>query len=172
MKFALKSAVLASLLMTTGLTASAQQASGKVAIVDVRSVVEGSKHFTNMQADMQKKLGTKHEELVLAQKELAKQQEELSKSKQVTATATYNSKKQALDKKLAAHAEKERAFQEEVMKLQDQSMKKLYSLVKDATKSVATKQGFDIVLQGEALYVTPQYDITKEVKRAVENSKL
>ena len=40
MKFALKSAVLASLLMATGLTASAQQASGKVAIVDVRSVVE------------------------------------------------------------------------------------------------------------------------------------
>ena len=59
MKFALKSALLASLLMATGLTASAQSESGKVAIVDVRSVVEGSKHFTNMQADMQKKLGTK-----------------------------------------------------------------------------------------------------------------
>ena len=71
-----------------------------------------------------------------------------------------------------AHAEKERAFQEEVIKLQDQSMKKLYTLVKDATKKVAQKNGFEIVLQGEALYITEKYDITKEVKKAVEESKL
>ena len=88
------------------------------------------------------------------------------------ASATFNKKKQELDKKLVTHSEKERSFQEEVMKLQDQSMKKLYSLVKDATKTVAKKNGFDIVLQGEALYVTPQYDITKDVKSAVESSKL
>lgn len=173
MKFSIKNALLASTLIASGFVANAQaQGTSTVAVVDVRSVVEGSKHFTSMQADMQKKLGPKHEELVLAQKNLSKQQEELDKSKQVMATATYNKKKQELDKKLAAHAEKERAFQEEVMKLQDQSMKKLYSLVKDATKTIAQKQGFKIVLQGEALYVADQYDITKEVKRAVENSKL
>tara|TARA_B100001989_G_C24522847_1_gene456873 strand:- start:271 stop:786 length:516 start_codon:yes stop_codon:yes gene_type:complete len=171
MKFSIKNALLASSLIAGGLIANAET-KGTVAVVDVRSVVEGSKHFTGMQADMQKKLGPKHEELVLAQKNLSKQQEELDKSKQVMAAATYNKKKQELDKKFTAHAEKERAFQEEVMKLQDQSMKKLYGLVKDATKTVAKKQGFNIVLQGEALYVTDQYDITKEVKRAVENSKL
>ena len=145
---------------------------GTVAIVDVRSVVEGSKHFMALQQDMQKKLGNKHEELVLAQKELTTQLVELEKSKKVMAAATYSKKSKAPEAKLTEHAAKERAFQEEVMKLQEQSMKKLYKLVKDATKKVAEKNKFDIVLQGEALYAKPQFDITSEVKKSVENSKL
>jgi Skp family chaperone for outer membrane proteins len=45
--------------------------------------------------------------------------------------------------------------------------------VKTSTKKVAQEQGFEIVLQGEALYVSnDKYDITDKVKKAVESSKL
>lgn len=166
-----KSAVLASLVMVASLSVNAA-AGGNVAVVDIRSVVEGSKHFDAMQKSMQKKLGDKHQELIIQQKKLAEEQSALEKSKAVTASATYSKKQADLEKKQEKLAESERAFQEQVMKLQDESMKKLYNLVKSASTKIATAKGFEIVLQAEPLYVKSQYDITKEVKTAVENSKL
>ena len=56
-------------------------ASNNIAYVDMRNVIEGSKHFAQMQNDMQKKLGAKHEELVLAQKNFTTEQESLEKQK-------------------------------------------------------------------------------------------
>ena len=170
--YKMKNTLIAGAMLVSGLSAIAGQPKSNVAVVDVRSVVEGSKHFTQMQTSMQKKLGARHEELVLARKDLTKQQEELKKSKQVMATATFKKKQAEIDKNQKQLAEKEGAFQEEVMKLQDQSMKKLYALVKESTKKIAQKQGFEIVLQGEALYAAGNYDITKEVKKTVEDSKL
>lgn len=142
--------------------------SSNVAVVDMRSVVEGSKHFAQMQADMQKSLGKKHEELMASRNELTKEQDALKKQKAVMAAATFKKKQDALDAKQKTLAEKERSFQEEVMKTQDESMKKLYSAVKTATEKIAKKNGFELVIQGEPLYVTAKYDITSAVKKELE----
>ena len=167
-----KNTVLSSLIVFSGLSAVAAP-KNIVAVVDVRAVVEGTKHFTEMQAKMQETLGAKHEELVLAQKNLGEERATLEKSKKVTAEATCKAKLADLDKKQSDLAGRERTFQEEVMKMQEESMQKLYAVVKASTKKVAQEQGFEIVLQGEALYVSnDKYDLTTKVKKAVENSKL
>ena len=143
--------------------------SGKVAVVDMRSVVEGSKHFAQMQANMQKNLGAKHEELMLARTELTKEQEALKKQKAVMAAATFKKKQEAMDKKQTKLAERERAFQEEVMKTQDESMKKLYTAVKASTEKIAKKNGFDLVIQAEPLFSTAKNDLTSSVKKDLES---
>ena len=165
----MKSAMIACAALLSGVGA---YASNNIAYVDMRNVIEGSKHFAQMQNDMQKKLGAKHEELVLAQKNFTTEQESLEKQKTVMASSTYKKKQGQLQEKKMKLAEQERAFQEEAMKMQDESMKKLYAAVKDATKEVAKKKGFDVVLQGEPLYIASNNDITAPVKKIVESKKL
>ena len=166
----IKNILISSALALSCLTAAA--AKPTVAFVDMRTVIEGSKHFAQMQQEMQKSLGPKHQELMLAQKEMDTEQEALAKQKTVMATATYKKKQEALTTKQTKLAERERAFQDEVMKMQDESMKKLYAAVKDAAKEVATRQGFDVVLQGEPLYIANNGDITTQVKTLVEKKKI
>lgn len=166
----MKSAIIACTALLASLSAHAS--GNSIAYVDMRNVIEGSKHFAEMQNDMQKKLGTKHEELILAQKNFNSEQESLEKQKAVMASSTYKKKQGQLQEKKVKLAEQERAFQEQAMKMQDESMKKLYAAVKDATKEVAKKRGFDVVLQGEPLYIANNNDITASVKKIVESKKL
>ena len=162
--------ITAGVLALAGITASA--ASSNIAFVDMRTVIEGSKHFAQMQQDMQNKLGDKHKELILAQKNIDSERDSLGKQKAVMASSTYNKRTAELKTKQTKLDEKQRQFQEEVMKLQEQSMKSLFTAVKDASKEVATKKGYSIVLQGEPLYIASGGDITEQVKVLVEKKKL
>ena len=65
--------------------------------------------------------------------------------------------------------ERERSFQEEVMKTQDDSMKKLYSAVKASTEKIAKNNGFDLVIQAEPLFATAKNDLTSSVKKDLES---
>lgn len=165
-----KKLLLASFMLGMSIASTSAYAGG-VAVVDMRSVVEGSKHFAQMQADMQKNLGTKHEELMSSRNDLNKEQENLKKQKSVMAANDFKKKQDELTKKQAKLGERERAFQEEVMKTQDDSMKKLYAAVRTATEKVAKKNGFDLVLQGEPLFAVTKFDITSSVKKELESKK-
>ena len=167
----IKNILITTTLVLSCLSASAA-AKASVAYVDMRTVIEGSKHFAQMQQDMQKTLGPKHQELLAAQKEMESEQETLTKQKAVMASATFKKKQDVLSAKQTKLAERERAFQDEVMKMQDASMKKLYGAVKDAAKEIATQKGFDVVLQGEPLYIANNGDITSQVKSLVEKKKI
>ena len=165
-----KSAALAGLAILASFSANAT--SGSVAVVNFGAVLEGSKHVEAVQKSMQKKLGDKQQELILQHQTLAKEQNDLEKSKAVTSTASYNKKQAALEEKQKALSKKERDFQEVAIKTQEESMKKLFDLVKSASAKIAANKGIDLVLNAEALFAKGQYDITKEVRAEVEKSKL
>lgn len=136
------------------------------AVVDVKSIIEGTDIMKGAAADMEKKFAPQRDELMAMQKTLEEDTKRLSKNKAVMKTAEV----EALSKKIAdtqkTLMEKEQTFRSEVYKAQNETIQKAMDKVKSATAEVAKKKNISTVLAaGEVLYIDAKNDITADVKK-------
>ena len=141
------------------------------AVVDVKSIIEGTDIMKGAAADMEKKFAPQRDELMAMQKTLEEDTKRLSKNKAVMKTAEV----EALSKKIAdtqkTLMEKEQTFRSEVYKAQNETIQKAMDKVKSATAEVAKKKDISTVLAaGEVLYIDAKNDITVDVKKIVTKS--
>lgn len=138
------------------------------AVVDVKSIIEGTDIMKSTAADMEKKFAPKRDELIAMQKTLEADTKRISKDKSVMKTDEV----EALSKKIAdtqkSLMEKEQAFRTEVYKAQNEAMQKAMDKIKAAAAEVAKKKQIETVLAaGEVLYIDAKNDITEDVKKIV-----
>lgn len=139
----------------------------RMATIDMKKVVESSSHMEDLRKSISEEFTGKRDAIVKEQESLKKAIASFKKN-QVT---MKKSSKEKAEKKLLTRqetlAKKERSFQTDLYQKQEQGYKAIMDKVKGATKAVAEKEGYSIIIpSSEALYSSLE-DITERVQSAL-----
>ena len=142
----------------------------RVAIMDARALVDGSKQMVSFREELTKKFTTKRDAIVKKQESLKDDIKKFQANEKTMKKSTKTEKEKALMKRQQDLAEEERTFQAALYEEQNNGMQAIMAKVKKATEKVAKKKGYSMVLpKSDALYVSDNVsDATEEIERALK----
>lgn len=146
------------------LVGAAQAYAETIAVVDVQQMFEQSPKIADLNKKLQDEFKPRQQKLIAQQKALQDEVENYKKEE-----PTMNKKqKETQQKKIAADqsslSKDAAAFQEALSKEQGKAMKTVSSELKEIIASIAKKNNYTVVLDGQAvIYKSDAVDITKQV---------
>lgn len=161
-------ALLAGLMMAG--TAAAKEM--KIAVVDVQEVIAAVPQTAAIQNALKTEFEGRIAEVQKLEKDIAFNQEKLKRD-----GATMNDKQKTdlqaeMEKQMRSYEQLARPLDEDYRRRQGEERNKLMGLVKTAIDGVAAKGNYDIVLNsGAAVFVKPEFDISKAVTEQVSKAK-
>lgn len=157
--------VIGSVLLVTGTSLSyAQDASMKVAVVNVQQVLQQSPKVAQLSKKLESQFKTRQTKISEEQKNL---QDDVDKFKKESATMSQK-EKDAMQKKIAANRsdlmKQVVGYQQDLQKEQSKIMQDILGDLNGIVSQLAKTKDFSLVLDSQAvIYVDNGNDITKEV---------
>ena len=155
--------------LTIGLPHAAAQDSFRVGIVDPQIVLEQSDYGKRLIADLKEHSSARQKILAADEKELKKLQEKLQ-AKQDAGETKLTSLQDQLQRTFQKYQQRGKTFQQELSEKQNTLMAEYMEKLQVATKAVAKRQGFALVIDkgNEAnlnivLYASQGLDVSKDV---------
>ena len=143
---------------------SAFAKSDGVAVVYLQEVAQKTPLLESFRKKVADKFKPKEEVLVAEQKSLEKKIADFQKNMTTLSAKKKKATEKSLRKAKADFDQKQKSFQQELFKVQNDGMKVLMDKYKGAAKSVAESNGYSMVVQGhEVLFHKPNADITSKV---------
>lgn len=167
MKKLLTAAVL-TLAMALPFAASAAE---KIAVVDMGKVMQK----IPQRAEISKKLNSEFSDRIAELKQLEEQLQKLQEDGQRNSELMTDEQKRKSQRKAesleAQYKLKVKAFRQDSQQRQQEEERKLLSTIQKTVSDIAKKDGFDMVLTGQAaLYAEPSSDISDKVISSLSNS--
>ncbi|MBD1575074.1 OmpH family outer membrane protein [Vibrio sp. S11_S32] len=164
MKKLIKVASLSLVVLTASLTATAAQADQKIGYVDTAKVFQTVPQVQAVEKKLEKSSKDKRAELDKLKGQIQAKAEKLKRDAQLMSSSDVDNLRIDIQSMQAKLEVKGKSFQADMNKMKQQEMQKINVKIKSAIDKVAKKQGYDVVLNGQALvYATPAADMTDAV---------
>ena len=164
-------AIIASALLGSSLLAAPVMAEQKIAVVDVQGIFQAMPQAAEITANIQAEFKTQIDEVNQLQKDGQFYAERIQRDE---ATMSEQEKKDIQEKILDVRrqlAEKAQPLQQNIQRRSQEEQNKLLALISQAIDAVATKEGYDVVLNaGAAAFAKPDFDISKDVLEQVNKT--
>ena len=145
-------------------SAFAAQGALKIGVIDVRKVVEQSKSMKALNKRIQSEFKPKQEKIVELQRSM---QSKVDKMKREEAVMTAAEKSNLQEQVVAGQRSLQRMeqdYQQDLTLIQNKEMKKFFDSLKVTVDKFAKANGYDIVLQKEAVpFYSDKVDITNKI---------
>jgi outer membrane protein len=153
----------AALLLPLTIT-SAVLAQSKIAVVDTQRAIMETEEGLRAQATLKKLFESRQRELEQKQVQIQKERENLEKQRTVLSQEALSKRFEALQKEYGEVQATFMAYNTELQKKQNELTKPIFDRVMALVRRVATQEGFDIVLDRQAVpYVRGDLDLTDRV---------
>lgn len=145
------------------------QAADKIAVVNVASIFQQSPQRAVVAKQLENEFKGRASELQSMERDLQTKMQRLQRD----GSTMKASDRSALEKSVMAQREtfsgKAQAFEQDNRRRQTEERNKILSRIQDAVKSVASKQGYDVVIDANAIaYADASKDITADVLKQVK----
>ena len=149
-------------------TAATAAATDKIAFVDGAKII--SKYEPQIDGKLQKEFKDQQDKLMTLQKQLVDQSDKYKRDSATMSPDEVKTLQASFEKNQADFQKMSNDFNQKRSARANEELEKLLAQVRDASSSVATKDGYTIVLQrGAALYVkNASADITDKVLAMVQ----
>ncbi|MGL9773949.1 MAG: molecular chaperone Skp [Sodalis sp. (in: enterobacteria)] len=153
-------------------TSTVAQAADKIAVVNVSSIFQQSPQRAVVAKQLENEFKGRATELQSMERDLQTKVQRLQRLQRDGSTMKA-SERSSLEKSVMAQREtfstKAQAFEQDNRRRQTEERNKILSRIQDAVKSVATKEGYDVVIDANAVaYATNVKDITADVLKQVK----
>lgn len=150
-------------------TSAVAQAADKIAVVNVSSIFQQSPQRAVVAKQLENEFKGRATELQSMERDLQTKMQRLQRD----GSTMKASERSSLEKSVMAQREtfstKAQAFEQDNRRRQTEERNKILSRIQDAVKSVASKEGYDVVIDANAVaYATNAKDITADVLKQVK----
>lgn len=150
-------------------TSTVAQAADKIAVVNVSSIFQQSPQRAVVAKQLENEFKGRATELQSMERDLQTKMQRLQRD----GATMKASERSSLEKSVMAQREtfstKAQAFEQDNRRRQTEERNKILSRIQDAVKSVATKEGYDVVIDANAVaYASNAKDITADVLKQVK----
>ncbi|RLR18217.1 molecular chaperone Skp [Sodalis-like symbiont of Bactericera trigonica] len=150
-------------------TSTVAQAADKIAVVNVSSIFQQSPQRAVVAKQLGNEFTGRATELQFMERDLQTKMQHLERD----GSTMKASERSSLEKSVMAQREtfstKAQEFQQDNRRRQTEERNKILSRIQDAVKRVATKEGYDVVIDANAVaYATDSKDITADVLKQVK----
>lgn len=150
-------------------TSTVSQAADKIAVVNVSSIFQQSPQRAVVAKQLENEFKGRATELQSMERDLQTKMQRLQRD----GSTMKASERSSLEKSVMAQREtfstKAQAFEQDNRRRQTEERNKILSRIQDAVKSVATKEGYDVVIDANAVaYASNAKDITADVLKQVK----
>lgn len=150
--------------LTASLTAQAAEAAQKIGYVNTAKVFQTVPQVQAVEQKLEKSSKDKRAELDKLKKQIDTKVEKLKRDAQLMSSNDVDNLRIDIQSMQAKLEVKGKSFQADINKMKQEEMQKINVKIQAAIDKVAKKDGYDIVLNGQALvYATPSADITDSV---------
>ncbi|WP_413477614.1 OmpH family outer membrane protein [Vibrio hibernica] len=164
MKKLMKITGISLVVLTASLTAQAAEAAQKIGYVNTAKVFQTVPQVQAVEQKLEKSSKDKRAELDKLKKQIDTKVEKLKRDAQLMSTNDVDNLRIDIQSMQAKLEVKGKSFQADINKMKQEEMQKINVKIQAAIDKVAKKDGYDIVLNGQALvYATPSADITDSV---------
>ena len=144
--------------------ATSYAAAPKIAIVDLENVMQHIPQVKVVDANLKKEFASRDTKIKAAAQAMQKHVKILKRNASVMSTKEKSEAQDKLLKEGEALQKSQGQFSQDLQMTQAHAMKKIFTKIIAVVKSVAKKDGDNIVLQKSAvIYYKPSYDITLQV---------
>ncbi|WP_074012173.1 molecular chaperone Skp [Candidatus Sodalis sp. SoCistrobi] len=150
-------------------TSAVAQAADKIAVVNVSSIFQQSPQRAVVAKQLENEFKGRATELQSMERDLQTKMQRLQRD----GSTMKASERSSLEKSVMAQREtfstKAQAFEQDNRRRQTEERNKILSRIQDAVKNVASKEGYDVVIDANAVaYATNAKDITADVLKQVK----
>ncbi|WP_406703594.1 molecular chaperone Skp [Sodalis sp.] len=150
-------------------TSTDAQAADKIAVVNVSSIFQQSPQRAVVAKQLENEFKGRATELQSMERDLQTKMQRLQRD----GSTMKASERSSLEKSVMAQREtfstKAQAFEQDNRRRQTEERNKILSRIQNAVKSVATKEGYDVVIDANAVaYASNAKDITADVLKQVK----
>jgi outer membrane protein len=161
-------AVVFSTAITMATFSGAANAQQKIAVVDVQSVIQGLPQLASIDAGIQAEFGEQIQEIQRMGKDRDFLIEKLQRERATMSEAQIKDLEQQVNDVGRQLQEKGGPLQQNVQRRTEEERRKLFGLIQTAIDNVAKSDGYDIVLNVNAVpYAKEQFDISSKVSAIV-----
>ena len=133
-----------------------------VAVLDMQKVVAENPEYNKLRAEIEKEFTPKQEKISADAKNLEKALKDFSKNKPTMSKAAAKKEEERLKTMRQKLETDSQALQRGVFKKQSDGNNRIIASIKTAAKTIAKKEGFDVVMAAESTLYS-QNDITTKV---------
>ncbi|XBS68976.1 molecular chaperone Skp [Acerihabitans sp. KWT182] len=152
------------------LAASASvQAADKIAVVNIASIFQQLPQRATVAAQLENEFKGRAADLQAQEKDLQTKMQRLQRDGSTMKASDRNRMEKDLMAQREDFSAKAQAFEQDNRRRQAEERNKILSRIQDAVKAVASKQGYDIVIDTNAVaYAGASQDITADVLKQVK----
>ncbi len=145
------------------------QAADKIAVANIAGIFEQSPQRAEVAKKLESEFKTRATDLQTQQRALQAQMQNLQRNSSTMKASERNRLQKEIMTKRQDFETKAQAFEKDNQARQMQERNKILTKIQDAVKSVATKEGYDIVIDSNSVaYAANAKDITSEVLKQVK----
>jgi len=143
-------------------TVTAQAAESRIGVVDTERILRESEQAVNAEKKIEKEFSVRDQEIKKLIKQAKELQDALEKEGNKISDSTRRIKERELANMNLQLQTKQREFREELNLRKNEELAQVLAHADKAIKAIAASENYDVILQ-EAVYHTPQVDITDKV---------
>lgn len=164
MKKIFKIATLAAFLASTSMANAAQ----KIAVVVPAKIMQQSPQLEKIKTKLEAEFKGRIAELKKLEKDIVNLDSKMQRDASLMSANDVTSLKRQIESKKSDFTLKRKAFAEDSRRRQAEEQQKSWAVIRDAISSVASKNGYDLVLNGEQVaFAKPEYDISDIVIKEI-----
>ncbi len=160
----MKVAGLSLVVLTASLTATAAQAAQKIGYVNTAKIFQTMPQVQAVEKKLEKSGKDKKAELDKLKSQIDAKVDKLKRDGQLMSASDVDNAKIDIQSMQAKLEVKAKTYQADMNKVRQEEMKKIDSQIKEAIDKVAKAQGYDLVVNAQALvYATSSTDLTDAI---------
>jgi outer membrane protein len=165
----MKAAGLGLVVLTSSLFANAAEAAQKIGYVNTIQVFQELPQREAVLQKLQEEFKDKAAELQAIQAEAAKKMEKLQRDGELLGTEEVEKLRIEIGQLDSNYKIKGQALEKASQRRESEEKQKLFKLIQDAVKTVAEKEGYDIIIDIQAVgYAKPEFDISENVIKSLK----
>jgi len=154
--------------MASASTVSAAQQVQKIAVVFPSKIMQQSPQLEQIKKKLEAEFKQPIADLKQLEKEIADLNSKLQRDSALMAASEVTSLQRQIEAKKSEFTLKRKAFTEDSRRRQSEEQQKSWGVIRQAINNVATKNGYDLVLNGEqVVFVKTEFDISDIVIKEV-----
>lgn len=165
----IKAAGLGLLIMTSSLFANAAEAAQKVGYINTAQVFQALPQREVVSQKMQKEFKDKVDELKSIQAQAKTKIEKLKRDGELMSDGDVEKLRIEIAQLDSKYKVKAQALEQATARREAQEKQKLFKVIQDAVKKVAEKEGYDMIVDIQAMqYGKPEYNISEKVIKQIK----
>ncbi|CUX96925.1 molecular chaperone Skp [Candidatus Doolittlea endobia] len=150
-------------------TSTIAQAADKIAVVNVSTIFQQSPQRAVVSKQLENEFKDRASELQSMENDLQIRIQRLQRDGSIMKASERDSLEKSVMVQRETFSTKAQEFEQDNRRRQTEERNKILSCIQDAVKNVATKEGYDVVINADAVaYATNAKDITADVLKQVK----